>query len=83
MSHVMQGHTYKKLSVVYMKFKFIHTGCPVFLVAKSGNLLLWDFASINTMCLCKEAWKRATQEPRGWKLRIMGDGTSLVAYLTS
>ena len=41
-----------------MKFKFVHTGYPLFLVAKSGNLFLWDFAS--TMFLCVKAGKRAT-----------------------
>ena len=51
MSHIIQGYTYKKLFVVYMKFKFVHTGYPLFLVAKSGNLFLWDFASTTYVSL--------------------------------
>lgn len=69
MSHIIQRYTYKKLFVVYLKFQFVHTGYPLFLVAKSGNLFFCDFAS--TMFLCVKASKRATREPKlrtvdGW-----------------
>lgn len=78
MSHIIQGHTYKKLFVVYMKFKFVHTGYPLFLVAKSGNLFLWDFAS--TMFLCVKVGKRATREP---KLRTVDEWAQPCSLLYS